>query len=241
MGDEDYGDPLGRHVPDGLQQCLGLFLRQDRGGLVQDQQLQVLLTQLPGDLRKLLVAHRHIADDHVSADLDAHFVNGLGGALLDLLIIQRIQPGAEGLGDDALFRGFPVEQDVFGGGKAGDQGKFLVDHADAGGQCVKRVGELDLLPIDQNLSLIPAGLSDHIHAKEDLHQRALTGAVFSHKAQDLTCLQREVDVRQDLIAEEVLFDISHLQQRSVVVFHSISLPFSFSENSRESSSPCCFE
>ena len=160
---------------------------------------------------------------------------------MDLFIIQRIQPGAKGLRDDALFRGFPVEQDVFGGGEAGDQGKFLVDHADPGGQCVKWIGELDLLPIDQHLALISAGLPDHIHTKEDLHQRALAGTVFSHKAKDLTCLQREVDVGQDLIAEEVLFDISHLQQRSVVVFHSISLPFSFSENSRESSSPCCFE
>ena len=97
-------------------------------------------------------------------------------------------------------------------------------HADAGSQRVKGRFKLHLLAVDQNIALIAAGLADHVHTEEDLHERALTGAVFAAEAQDLTCLQREVDIRQHLVAEEVLFDAAHLQKRSCTVLHICTLP-----------------
>ena len=92
-------------------------------------------------------------------------------------------------------------------------------HADTGLQCVEGRVELYLLPFDQDVPLIAARLADHVHAKQYFHQSALAGAVLAHQTQHLPCLQGEVDVREHLIAEKALFDIPHLKQRSIVLFH----------------------
>ena len=94
-------------------------------------------------------------------------------------------------------------------------------HADTGCQCVKGGVEGDLFTVDENISAVPAGLADDVHAEEDLHQRALARTVFADKAEHLALAEREADIREDLIAEEVLFDAAHLQQRSVVIFHKL--------------------
>ena len=94
-------------------------------------------------------------------------------------------------------------------------------HADAGLQCVKRRVEGDLLAVDKDIAFITAGLADHVHAEKDLHQGTLTGAVFAHETQHFALFQREVDVRQHLVSEEVLLDVAHLQQGSIVIFHNI--------------------
>ncbi len=147
MGDEDDGDALGGHVADGVQQRGGLFFGQHGRRLVQNQQLELVLAQFAGNLRELLVANGHIADTHIRVNLHAHFLNGLGGGLRDGLVIQRVQPLAEHLGKKGLFDRFPVQHDVFRRGKAGDQGEFLVDHADSGGQRVKGRIENGLLSV----------------------------------------------------------------------------------------------
>ena len=214
MGDEDHRDPLGGHAPDGLQQGLGLLLRQHGGGLVQDQKFELVLAQLTGNLRKLLVAHGHTADDHLGVDLHAHLLNGRRGPAVHLLVIQGVEPLTENLGDHILLLGLPVEQNVLGGGEAGDQRELLVDHADARLQRVEGGVEHRLLAADEDVALIAAGLPDHVHAEENLHQRGLARAVLTAQAQDLSLAQREIDVGKDLIAEKVLFDAAHLQQRS---------------------------
>ena len=81
-----------------------------------------------------------------------------------------------------------------------------------------------LLAVEEYISLVAAGLPNDVHAKEDLHQRALAGAVFAAKAQHLALLQREVDVGQDLVAEEVLFDVAHFQKGRVCSWHIYDLP-----------------
>ena len=219
MGDEDNSDATGRHAPDGVQQSSGLLLRQNGGGLVQDQQLELVLAQLTGDLGELLMTNGHIADDHVLVDLHAHFVNGLCGLGLHFFIIERIQPGAEHLGNDVLLLGLTIEQNVFRGSKARDQRELLMHHADTGLQCVKGRIKGDFFTIDEDVAAVAAGFPDDVHTEQDLHQRGFTRAVFACQAQDLTSLQGEVDVRQDLVAEEVFFDAAHLQQGSRITFH----------------------
>ena len=95
VGDEDHRDALGGHAADGVQQRLGLLLRQNGGGLVQDQQLQVFLAELAGDLGELLVTHGHAADDHFLIDLHAHFFDGALGALIHFLIVESVHSFAE--------------------------------------------------------------------------------------------------------------------------------------------------
>ena len=161
----------------------------------------------------------HIADDHVLVDLHAHFVNGLCGLGFHFFIIERIQPGAEHLGNDVLLLGLTIEQNVFRGSKARDQRELLMHHADTGRQCVKGRIKGDFFTVDQDIAAVAAGFPDDVHTEKDLHQRGFTRAVFACQTQDLTSLQGEVDVRQDLVAEEVFFDAAHLQQGSRITFH----------------------
>ena len=95
VGDEDHGDAPGGHAADGVQQRLRLLLGEHGGGFVQDQQLQVLLAQLAGDLRKLLVPHGHAADDHLLVDSHAHLLDGFCGAVIHFLIVESVQARAE--------------------------------------------------------------------------------------------------------------------------------------------------
>ena len=92
-------------------------------------------------------------------------------------------------------------------------------HADAGLQRIKGGVELHFFSVDQDIPLVAARLADHVHAKQYFHQSALAGAVLAHQTQHLPCLQGKVDVREHLIAEKALFDIPHLKQRSIVLFH----------------------
>ena len=234
MGDEDHGDALSGHAPDGVQKGLGLLLGEHGGGLVQNQQLQLVLAQLPGDLGELLVAHRHTADDHFGVDLHAHLLDGLGGAAVHLLVVQGVEPLAEDLGDHVSLLGLPVEEDILRGGEAGDQGELLVDHADARLQRVKGGVEHRLLAVEEDVALIAAGLPDHIHAEEDLHQCGLARAVLAAQAQDLALAQGKVDVGEDLVAEEVLLDASHLQQGSIwIAYRNHTLYLRYAEIFRD--------
>ena len=161
------------------------------------------------------MAHGHTADDHFRVDLHAHLLDGRGGPPVHLLVVQGVEPLAEDLGDHILFLGLPIEEDILCGGEAGNQGELLVDHADAGLQRVEGGVEHRLLPVDDDVALIAAGLPDNVHTEEDFHQCGLTRAVLAAEAQNLAGLQGEIDVGEDLIAEEVLLDASHLQQRSI--------------------------
>ena len=90
-----------------------------------------------------------------------------------------------------------------------------MDHANAGLQRVERGVEHHFLPVDDDVALIAAGLPDNVHTEENFHQCGLACAVLTAEAQNLTGLQGEIDVGENLIAEEVLLNASHLQQRSI--------------------------
>ena len=168
------------------------------------------------------MADRHVADDHMLIDVNAHLFDGFRRAFVHLLIIEGIETVAEDLGDHvALFR-FAVEQNIFCRREAGNQGKFLMHHADSGLERVKRRREGDLLAMNQHIAAVAAGFPDDVHAEQDFHQCTFTSAVFTDQTQHFALAKRKVDVRQNLIAEKVLLDISHLQQWSIVIYHSFS-------------------
>ena len=99
-----------------------------------------------------------------------------------------------------------------------------MDHADACGQGVEGGGEFHLLPVEEDAAAVAAGFPDDIHAEEDFHEGALARAVLAAQAQHLAGLQGKVDVCEDLVAEEVFFDVLHLQQGSAIICHIFTLP-----------------
>ena len=75
--------------------------------------------------------------------------------------------------------------------------------------------------MNQHVAAVAAGFPDDVHTEQDFHQRTFTSAVFTDQTQHLALFQREVDVRQHLVSEEVLLDVAHLQQGSILIFHNI--------------------
>ena len=112
-----------------------------------------------------------------------------------------------------------------------------MNHANSRIQRIKRRGEIDFLTVNQDVSAVSAGFPDHIHTEKELHQRTLASSVFAYKAQYLTGFQCEVDIRKDLVPKEILFDIPHLQQGSVVIYHRYA-PLKNSRR-RVNSPHCC--
>ena len=70
VGDHDLGDALGLQATHQVQQVRGVVLVEGGGGLVEDEQLDVLGQGL-GDLDQLLLAHAECLDRGVGVDLQA--------------------------------------------------------------------------------------------------------------------------------------------------------------------------
>ena len=222
MGNKDDGDAPGGHTPDGGKQGFRFLLREYGGGLIQDQQLELVLAELPGDFRKLFVPDGHIMNDHGSVNMHAHLFDGFFGFFGHFFPIQGIETVTENLGDHAFLFRLPVQQDILSGRKAGNEGEFLVDHADASGQRLKRRLEFHLLSVQKDIAAVSAGIADYIHSEKDFHQGGLAGAVFADQAEHFTFPQGKVDVRQYLIAEEILLDVLHFQKRCALThLHSV--------------------
>ena len=72
----------------------------------------------------------------------------------------------------------------------------------------------------RNTLVSPTSVSyTHLDVYKRQHKSTLACAVLSDQTQYFTGFQCEIDVRQDLVAEEIFFDIPHLQQRSVIIRH----------------------
>ena len=90
----------------------------------------------------------------------------------------------------------------------GDQREVLVDHAEAGGDRVARRAERHGLAVDADLARV--GL---VEPGQDVHERALAGAVLAEQGVDLARPQVEVDVVVGDDAGEALDDAAHLDRR----------------------------
>jgi hypothetical protein len=99
------------------------------------------------------------------------------------------------------------EEDVLGDGQVGRNAELLVHHADAGGVRVARPsGKRTGWPSSRKRA-VELG----VHAGDDLHQRALAGAVLANETVDLAGMKREVDTTKRFDAAEALRDALEFQ------------------------------
>ena len=85
---------------------------------------------------------------------------------------------------------------------------MLVDHADAAGDRVGRPGDGDRLAVEQDLARV--GREQPV---QDVHQRALAGAVLAEEGVDLAGPDEQVDAVVGDDAGEALGDAAHLEAR----------------------------
>ena len=176
VADEDDA-PAGRgHRLQRPEQVLGLLRREHRGRLVEDEDPGAAVEELQ-DLDPLLLADAELPDLRPGIDPQPE----LGGEAGDLgLRAARVEEEAR-LGEP--------EQDVLGHGLRRDQREVLVDHPQAGLDRVARRPEHDRPAVEADLALVGP-----VEAGEDVHQRALAGAVLAEQRVDLAGPQLEVDV-----------------------------------------------
>ena len=99
-------------------------------------------------------------------------------------------------------------------------GDSVMTHAS--GKRLKRRLEFHLLSVQKDIAAVSAGIADYIHSEKDFHQGGLAGAVFADQAEHFAFPQGKVDVRQYLIAEEILLDVLHFQKRCALThLHSV--------------------
>ncbi len=92
--------------------------------------------------------------------------------------------------------------------RTGHEHEVLVDHADAAVDGVRWAGDLDGLPVEQDLARVRRG-----QAVEDVHERRLAGAVLAEQGVDLAGPHVEVDAVVGDDARVALGDAAHLERR----------------------------
>ena len=99
-----------------------------------------------------------------------------------------------------------AEEDILGDRQVRRDAQLLMHHADAGRQRVAGGAEATGAPSQAHDPAIVG-----VHAGDDLHQRALAGAVLADETMDLAGGQREVDAVQRQHAAEGLADALELE------------------------------
>ena len=117
--DENAGDAVALELPEDRKEVFAVVLVQGRGGLVEDEQLDVAAHGL-GDLDELLLSDAEILHQGIGAHVEPDLAEHLGG-LLDRLVPVHRDPAPD----------LVAEEDIVVDGHVGDEGELLVDDGDA--------------------------------------------------------------------------------------------------------------
>jgi hypothetical protein len=150
-----------------------------------------------GDLDQLLHAERQGADGDARVDVDAEPLQLLLGDAIHRRIVDQPEP----------VHRLHAQHDILRHRQVADDREFLVHHADPGGLGVARRAEPHALSGDAHVPLI-----FRMHAGDDLHRRALAGAVLADQTMDFTRAQGEIHVGQRGDAAERLRDAPEFEQ-----------------------------
>jgi hypothetical protein len=181
MRDINDPDPALAQQPHNPEQPLHVVLGQRRRRLVHNQDARVVRQRL-GDLHPLPVTDRKRADQQVRIEV------------VDIEVGQQLQRPPSHLGPvdpaEPPLRRMPHE-DVLGDGQLREQQQFLIDGRDPGRLRLLRRGEIGRLAVERHR----AGIGP-VHARHDLDQRRLAGAILAKQRMHFACLDVEADVRQ---------------------------------------------
>ena len=199
VADEDDRDALALQVAEDLEEVRRLLRRQDRGRLVEDEDLRVAVERLH-DLDPLLLPDGDAVDRGARVD----------GELEGLRQVANAPLGSGLVEEDAFAPRLDAEHDVLGHGHDRNEHEVLMDHADPGFDRVLGGRELGALALEQDLARV--GL---VQAVEDVHQRRLAGAVLAEQRVHFAARQLEVDVVVGDDARELLHDPAQLENWDV--------------------------
>ena len=169
VGDEDDRHAVGTHRLEAVQQQLRLGGRQGGGRLVEEQHPGVS-AESTGEGDQLALAVAEFGDRSVEGNVEGDLGKGAARCLGAGRPVEKAAAAAR----------LAPEKDILENRQRIAQLQLLGDAGDAAAEGIGGAGEADRLAIDQDLAAI--GVVD---ATQDLHQGALTGAIFADHRQDL--------------------------------------------------------
>ena len=193
MGDDNDRLAVVDQVFHDPEKLIDLLLCQDRGGLIQNQDLCSAVEGLE-DLDALLHADRNIPDELIRLNFQTVLLHD----------VQNILPRFSHVQADPV-PGLGAEHDILGNCKILHQHEVLVYHTDAVFNGRGGIFDIDLFAVHKDLALIRL-----IKTVENVHQCTLTGAVLAEDRMDRSSLHIEIDVGQCIEGTEPLGDPMHL-------------------------------
>ncbi len=151
----------------------------------------------PRDLDHLLLCETQRPHRRVRIDGDAQRLEDSRGATPHRRPVDDPGPARRRLAEENVLRNREVRHEA----------QLLIDGADPEPSRGGWIGNVDSLPVEQNL----AGVPPH-GAAEDLHQRRLARAIFAEQDVHLTGTHLERGVAQCLDSRIAFADASHLQK-----------------------------
>ncbi len=141
----------------------------------------------------MLLGHRKLAHQRARIQIQPHALEDRLGLLVQCLFVKKQS--------EAATR-FAADEYILGCSQVIHQVEFLVNDADAQHLCGTRRRNLNRPPFDADFTAVL-----RIHARQYLHQRRFSGAVFTHERVDFTAPQIEPAVVERQHAGETLGDI----------------------------------
>ena len=195
VGDIDDADAGGLQLAHEGEQIVDLCVRQNGGGLVQDQQLGIVVGKCLGNFHHLLLGNGEGSHHCLGVDAQVQAVQQILGLLVLCSLVQEETGG-----------GFTTDVNIVGNSQMLHQVKLLVNDADASVLCVFGAIDLDLFAEELNGTAVLG-----IDAGQNLHQCGLTGAVFADQCHNLTAAHFQLCVIQRVNTGEVFLNSLHLQ------------------------------
>ena len=200
--DVDDADALRAQIAHDAEQRLGFMLRQAARRLVHDEHARLAGERL-GDFHQLLPTDRQRAHDRLGRQVQAHALQ-VGARLC----------GDAGAVDETAAARFAPEKDVRGDVEVVREIEFLMDQRDAQRLRGADTRDAHWLAVHENLTAIR-----RLHARENLHQRALAGTVLADHREHFAALEREADAAQRAHAGELLAQRPRFQERRSTLGH----------------------
>ena len=201
VGDKDHRPPAIFEAPEGDKQVVTLLWRQDRRGLVKDEDLRIAVEGLE-DLHPLQDPNRQIFDPSPRVDHQPIFGAKCTYSLGRFGAIQE-DPGAR----------LVAKYDVLGHRQSRKQLEGLMDHAQAGGDRIQGRVEAHGSSVDHDFARV--GRRQSI---EDRHQRGLAGSVLTDDGVNVSPAHLQIDVVIGANSGEALADPPEFER----VGHSVS-------------------
>ena len=197
VADEDDRGATALEFGKKREQPVGLRLRKARGRLVEDEDPRVRRERL-GDLDELPRADPERRDGRVGRDAQADLRKRLLGESRRLPAIEHAEPSR-----------LATEHDVRGDVEVLGEVELLVDKRDAAALRVADRTQPHRFAVDEERPFVGP-----LHAREDLHEGALAGAVLADHCEHLARADRRVDAVEGEHAAEALREAAALDHRA---------------------------